>query len=205
MQQFETIIGFTRAEADSIVSSNTWLAENVNKDEVQRYIKYETDETGKHITSITRSNTPKEGHIQADKTLDVKNIVLDTDRKIAAYLFTVLANKGPNSEVKEFFAAGGKVGCDTEKKFLGHVAWLVGNSGYGSDTDLLCQYERFYLGKDTLPMLNLSTGRKIFDTDLYHAFVEIEFAMETPEFCPKERAILAAGMAQDLALVNRFL
>lgn len=203
--QFETIIGFTRAEADGIVSSNTWLAENVANDGVQRFIKYETDETGKHVISITRSNTPKEGHVQVDKTLDVKNIVADTEGKVAAYLFTVFANKGPNSEVKKFFAAGGKVSGDTEKKFLGHVAWLVGNGGYGSDTDLLCQYERSYTCLDTLPMLDLSTGRDIFGSDMYWAFVEIERAMEQPEFCPKEHTILSAGMAQDLRLVNRFL
>lgn len=203
--QFETIIGFTRAEADSIVSNDIWFANNVNKDKVQRYIKYETDETGKHVISITRSNDPADGHIQADKTLNVKNIVLDTDEKIAAYLFSVNANKGPSQQVKKFLATGAKVTGDTEKKFLGHVAWLVGNGGYGSDTDLLCQYERFYLGTDTLPMLDLSTGREIFGTEMFWAFVEIERAMETPEFCPKEHAQLAAGMAQDLRLVNRFL
>lgn len=203
--QFETIIGFTRAEADSIVSNDTWFADNVTNDDVQRYIKYETDETSKHVISITRSNKPADGHIKADKTLDVKNIVLDTDEKVAAYLFSVNANKGPSQQVKKFLATGAKVTGDTEKKFLGHVAWLVGNGGYGSDTDLLCQYERFYLGKDTLPMLDLSTGREIFGSDMFHMFVEIERAMEQPEFCPKEHAQLTAGMAQDLRLVNRFL
>jgi hypothetical protein len=54
-------------------------------------------------------------------------------------------------------------------------------------------------------MLDLSTGRDIFGSDMYWAFVEIERAMEQPEFCPKEHTILSAGMAQDLRLVNRFL
>jgi hypothetical protein len=201
---FETIIGFTLEEATAIVSNDTWFADNVNKDDVQRYIKYETDATGKHVTSITRSNNPADGHIKADKTLDVSNIVLDTDEKIAAFLFSVNANKGPSQQVKKFLASGAKVTGDTEKKFLGHVAWLVGNGGYGSDTDLLCKYERFYTEKD-LPMLDLSTGRDIFTTEMFAAFVEIERAMETPEFCPKEHAQLAAGMAQDLRLVNRFM
>jgi hypothetical protein len=202
--QFETIIGFTRAEADSIVINDTWFADNVDKDDVQRYIKHETDATGKHVISITRSNKPAEGHIKADKTLDVKNIVLDTAEKIAAYLFSVNANKGPSQQVKKFLATGAKVTGDTEKKFLGHVAWLVGNGGYGSDTDLLCQYERVYTEAE-LPMLDLSTGRDIFGTEMFHMFIEIERAMETSEFCPKEHAQLAAGMAQDLRLVNRFL
>jgi hypothetical protein len=203
--QFDTIIGFTLAEATAIVSNDTWFADNVNKDKVQRYIKYETDETGKHVISITRSNDPADGHIKADKTLDVSNIVTDTEEKVAAFLFSVNANKGPSQQVKKFLATGAKVTGDTEKKFLGHVAWLVGNGGYGSDTDLLCKYERFYLGTDTLPMLDLSTGRDIFGTEMFHAFVEIERAMEQPEFCPKDHAQLAAGMAQDLRLVNRFL
>ena len=201
---FETIIGFTLEEATAIVSNDTWFADNVNKDDVQRYIKYETDATGKHVTSITRSNSPKLGLIRADKTLDVSNIVLDTDEKIAAFLFSVNANKGPSQQVKKFLATGAKVTGDTEKKFLGHVAWLVGNGGYGADTDLLCKYERFYTEKD-LPMLDLSTGRDIFTTEMFAAFVEIERAMETPEFCPEERTQLAAGMAQDLRLVNRFM
>jgi hypothetical protein len=202
--QFDSIIGFTIAEAYAIVSNDTWFADNVNKDNVQRYMKYETDETGKHVISITRSNKPEDGHIQADKTLDINNIILDTEEKVAAFLFSVNANKGPSLQVKKFFASGGNVEGDTEKKFLGHVAWLVGNGGYGSDTDLLCEYERFYTEKD-LPMLDLSTGRNIFDTEMYLAFIEIERTMETPEFCPKERATLAAGMEQDLRLVNRFL
>ncbi len=202
--QFETIIGFSAKEAHGIVSNDTWFAKNANDDSVQRYIKYETDATGKHVTSISRSNTPKEGHVQADKSLDVKNIVTDTDAKIAAYLFSVNANKGPSNEVKKFFANGGWVKADeTEMKFLGHVAWLVGNGGYGSDTDLLCQYERFYTEKE-LPMLDLATGREIFASDLYHAFVEILFTMDTEAFCPNERARLIAGMEQDLKLVLRF-
>ena len=203
--QFETIIGFTRAEADGIVSNDTWFADNVNKDDVQRYIKYETDETGKHVISITRSNKPADGHVKVDKWLCRECIETDTPGKIAAYLFSVTANKGPNCEVKKFFAAGGTVSGDTEKKFLGHVAWLVGNGGYGSDTDLLCQYECFYLGCDTLPMLDLSTGREIFASDMYRAFIQIEKDMDQPQFCPKEREILSAGMAQDIRLVNRFL
>jgi hypothetical protein len=202
--QFETIIGFTRAEAYGIVSNDTWFAKNANDESVQRYIKYETDATGKHVISISRSNTPKDGHFQADKTLDVKNIVTDTDAKIAAYLFSVNANKGPSNEVKKFFANGGVVTDDTEKKFLGHVAWLVGNQGYGSDTDLLCQYERFYTEKE-LPMLDLATGRDIFSCDMYQDFVEILLTIETDEFCPNERARLTAGLEQDLSLVNRFL
>ena len=202
---FKTIIGFTNAEATDIVSNDTWFADNANNDEVQRYIKYETDATGKHVTSITRSNKPADGHIRADKTLDVNNIVLDTDEKVAAFLFSVNANKGPSQQVKKFLASGAKATGDTEKKFIGHVAWLVGNGGYGSDTDLLCRYERVYLGTDTLQMLDLSTGRDIFTTEMFNTFAEIERAMETPEFCPKEREQLAAGMAQDLRLVSRFM
>jgi len=203
--QFETIIGFTLAEATAIVSNDTWFADNVNKDQVQRYIKYETDETGKHVTNITRSNNPTDGHIKADKTLDVSNIVTDTEEKVAAFLFSVNANKGPSQQVKKFLATGAKVTGDTEKKFLGHVAWLVGNGGYGADTDLLCQYERVFMECEALPMLDLSTGRDIFITEMFAAFVDIDRAMETPEFCPKERAQLAAGMEQDLRIVNRFL
>jgi len=202
--QFETILGFTRTEADGIVSNDEWFVKNINNADAQRYIKYETDTTGKHVTSVSRSNTPKEGHVQVDKSFDVKNITTDTEGKVAAYLFSVNGNKGPSNEVKKFFANGGWVKADeTEMKFLGHVAWLVGNGGYGSDTDLLCQYERFYTEKE-LPMLDLATGREIFASDLYHAFVEILFTMDTEGFCPNERARLIVGMEQDLALVNRF-
>lgn len=109
-----------------------------------------------------------------------------------------------NSEVKKFFTAGGKLNDDTEKQFLGHVAWLVGNNGNGSNTDLLCQYERFYTDKE-LPMLDLSSGRGIFTSDLYYAFVMLKKDMSLPNFCPKEHEILTAGMAQDLSLVNRFI
>ena len=203
--QFETIIGFSLAEATSIVSNDTWFADNVSNDDIQRYIKFETDATGKHITSIARSNNPAEGYIQVDKTIDVANIVTDTDGKLAAFLFSVNANKGPNNEVKKFFAVGGSVAGDTEKKFLGHVAWLTGNGGYGSDTDLLCQYEGFT--RHYLPLLETTRGREIFASNLYTEFVKVVLAIQEPDtfVCPTDYSRLAAGLAQDLKLVNRFL
>jgi len=85
------------------------------------------------------------------------------------------------------------------------VAWLVGNGGYGSDTDLLCQYERFYTEKN-IPMLDLSTGRDIFSNELYWwAFVEIRNLMKTGTVDQKELAVLEAGMEQDIRLVKQFM
>ena len=203
--EFTSIIGFTNAEATSIVSNDTWFEKNRLDDAVQRYIKYETDETGKHVTAISRSNTPVEGHIKVDKLLIRESIQTDTPGLVAAFLFSVNANKGPAREVKKFFANGGTVSGETEMAYLGHVAWFVGNKGYGKDTDTLCQYEMFYLD-DEIPTLDLATGRDIFCNKLYWAFVEIRSIM-TPDggICQKELAALTAGMEQDIRLVKQFM
>jgi hypothetical protein len=202
--EFTSIIGFTNAEATSIVSNDTWFEKNRLDDAVQRYIKYETDETGKHVISISRTNTPADGHVKVDKWLCRESIETDTPSKVAAFLFSVNANKGPAVEVKKFFANGGTVSGDTEMAYLGHVAWFVGNNGYGKNTDMLCQYEVFYLDDD-IPMLDLATGRDIFCNKLYWAFVEIRKLMETGTVDQKELAPLTAGMEQDIRLVKQFM
>jgi hypothetical protein len=221
---FDNIIGFTFEEAATIVANDTWFKEHRDDNE-QRYIDFETDETGLNVTSIVRRKVEDaDKKIQVDKTFDVTNMKFDTEGKIAAFLFSVNGNKGPTLALKKFINAGGKVSGEDEKIFLGHCAWLEGNCGYGANKDALCMYEiEMSNNQVTLENIvpNLSSGREIFTTPLYAAFIEVRKALALyAEFIEVRKALgieenrttmkqvytqIQKGMEQDKRLVERYL
>lgn len=209
-EPFDNIIGFTFEEAATIVANDTWFEEHRDDNE-QRYIHFETDETGLNVTSIVRRKVEDADKIQVDKTFDVTNMKFDTEGKIAAFLFSVNGNKGPTLALKKFINAGGKVSGEDEKIFLGHCAWLEGNCGYGANKDALCMYEiEMSNNQVTLENIvpNLSSGREIFTTPLYAAFIEVRKALAIEENWTTMKEVytqIQKGMEQDKRLVERYL
>lgn len=221
MQTYKSILGLTFEEAMNIVKNDTeWFEKNKRDETVQRFIKFETDESGENVVKIQKSNEPKEGFVRIDKDLDTSNIQLDTEGKVAAFMFSVNGNKGPVLEIKKYLQAGGTIhpNDEDEQIFIGHCAWLAGNGGYGADTDSLCSHEiAFSYGTVTLENIvpDMGKGRGIFDTPLYEAFLEVRNAMRIVDLWDEtvkkrkntiyQMKKMKNGMAQDKKLVARFL
>lgn len=127
--EFSSFLGRTPAQAIAIVSSDEWFEINRANDAVQRFVRYETDATGRQISKVEASKVKKDGFIQVDKTIE-RNEPTEAlvDGKFAAFLFSLNGNLGPalqfekcKQEFEDHFV---QVSDSHEKGFLVFLCWL---------------------------------------------------------------------------------
>jgi hypothetical protein len=93
ISQFISFCEVLPSEVIQITSHDNWFELNSTND-VKRFIKFLI--SGTHISFVDRSNFPKEGYVEIDKTFNIKNINVDTVlniNQLASIVFSVNGNK----------------------------------------------------------------------------------------------------------------
>ncbi len=189
ISNFTSILGMSPNEACSIFKRDSWFPSTSS-----RYVRFIINDN--KITSIERSNEPKEGFIKIDSSMNPETITIDSEldlNQFGSVVFSVNGNKGVFILLKKFIKKikqnqGEYYSCisnNNMKIFAAHIAWLKSNIGDNikipdwiySDplfSEIVKQYESMTRTKFIVSDLpDLDKGMNIFSNILFLCFIMV--------------------------------
>lgn len=136
ISQFISFCDVLPVEVVQIVSKDNWFKINSTND-IKRFVKFII--TNNTINFFDRSNEPKDGYIEIDKTFDIANIDISTVlniNQLASIIFSVNGNKLPfimvrnflkklkNDEIENYNEC---IGSKRMQIFCSHLAYIHSN------------------------------------------------------------------------------